>query len=89
MIDPGVEVYRSLWRRSCEDRAFMLGAVGIASTIVLRDGYFTLEVADPDAQRALSHLTQYEAENRPPPPTPPPPPFHSNAWVGCSCAPSP
>jgi membrane associated rhomboid family serine protease len=61
----------------------MLGAVGIASTIVLRDGYFTLEVADPDAQRALSHLTQYEAENRPPPPTPPPPPLHRNAWVGC------
>lgn len=61
----------------------MLGAVGIASAVVLRDGYFTLEVAEPDAQRALSHLTQYEAENRPPPPAPPPPPLHRNAWAGC------
>ena len=83
MIDAGVEVYRSFWRRDCEDRAFMLGAVGIASAIVLRDDHFTLEVAEPDAQRALGHLGQYEVENRPPEPVPPAPPLHPHAWVGC------
>jgi membrane associated rhomboid family serine protease len=78
-----VEVYRSLWRRDCEERAFMLGAVGIAGAVVLRDGLFTLEVAPADAPRALSHLSHYEAENRPAGPPPPLPPLHANAWVGC------
>lgn len=61
----------------------MLGAVGIASAIVLRDGHFTLEVPEGEAHRALSHLIQYEAENRPLAPAPPAPPLHSSAWVGC------
>lgn len=83
VIDPGVEVYRSYWRRDCEDRAFMLGAVGIASAIVLRADRFSLEVAEPDAHRARAHLSQYEAENRPSAPQPPAPPLHPNAWAGC------
>ena len=61
----------------------MLGAVGVASATVLRDGQFTLEVAPADVPRALGHLRQYEAENRPPEPPPPLPPLHPNAWVGC------
>jgi rhomboid protease GluP len=61
----------------------MLGAVGIASVIALRDDDFTLEVAAADAARAAAHLTQYEAENRPPEPLPPAPPLHSYAWAGC------
>ena len=61
----------------------MLGAVGVASAIVLRVEHFTLEVAPADVPRALAHLSQYEAENRPPPPEPPAPPLHSNAWAGC------
>jgi membrane associated rhomboid family serine protease len=83
VIDPGVEIYRSFRRRDCEDRAFMLGAVGITSAIVLRSEQFSLEVAEADAHRALDHLHEYEAENRPTPPAPPPPPLHRNAWVGC------
>lgn len=62
----------------------MLGAVGIAGAIVLRDEQFTLEVGPVDAPRALSHLSEYEAENRPPEPPPPAPPLHPNAWVGCA-----
>lgn len=62
----------------------MLGAVGIASLIELRGEHFALEVAEADAHRALTHLTQYEAENRPPEPTPPAPPLHPNAWLGCA-----
>jgi rhomboid protease GluP len=83
LIETGVEVYRSLGRRDCEDRAFMLGAVGIASEIELRGDHFALEVAEADASRALIHLTQYEAENRPPEPAPPAPPLHPSAWLGC------
>jgi rhomboid protease GluP len=83
VIDDGVEVYRSYWRRDCEDRAFMLGAVGIASVIVLRDDHFTLEVGAADAGRAATHVTQYEAENRPPGPVPAAAPLHPHAWAGC------
>ncbi|HXS20933.1 MAG TPA: rhomboid family intramembrane serine protease [Steroidobacteraceae bacterium] len=83
MIDIGVEIYRSLSRRECEDRAFMLGAVGIISAIALRDEQFSLEVAEADAHRALTQLRHYEAENRPLAPAPPPPPLHRNAWAGC------
>jgi rhomboid protease GluP len=85
VIDDGVEVYRSFRRRECEERAFMLGAVGIAGVIVLRGDHFTLEVAEPDAERAASHLTQYEAENRPLGPEPAALPLHSHAWAGCAC----
>lgn len=83
MIDAGVEIYRSFWRRDCEDRAFMLGAVGIATAIAVRADHFILEVAEPDAHQALAQLTQYEAENRPPGPAPPTAPLHRNAWLGC------
>ena len=83
MIDEGVEVYRGLSRRECEERAFVLGAVGIASAMVLQGDHFILEVAGADVDRAARHLTQYEAENRPADPPPPAPPLHSNAWVGC------
>lgn len=61
----------------------MLGAVGIASAIVPGEEQFALEVAPADVPRALGHLSQYEAENRPPAPPPPAPPLHPNAWVGC------
>ena len=60
----------------------MLGAVGIASVIVLRDDHFTLEVGAADAGRAATHVTQYEAENRPPGPVPAAP-LHPHAWAGC------
>jgi rhomboid protease GluP len=83
VIDPGVEVYCSSSRRDCEERAFMLRAVGIASVIVLRGDDFILEVTASDAQRALGHLAEYEAENLPPEPAPPVPPLHRYAWVGC------
>jgi rhomboid protease GluP len=83
VIETGVEVYRAFWRRDCEERAFMLGAVGIAGAIELRDDHFVLEVAAADAPRALNHLAQYEIENRPPEPAPSAPPLHRHAWVGC------
>lgn len=83
MSDFTVAVYRSSRRRDCDDRAFMLGAVGIAGAVAPHGDDFVLEVAEADAQRALSQLDQYEAENLPPPPIPPGPPLHAYAWVGC------
>ena len=83
VIETGIEVYRSLRRRDCEDRGFMLGAVGIASELVVWQEYFTLEVAAADLERAATHLRQYEAENRPPAPAPPAPRLHPHAWAGC------
>jgi membrane associated rhomboid family serine protease len=83
LIDGAVEVYRSLRPRDCEERAFMLGAVGIVSAIELRDGQYSLEVAAADADRARGHLRQYEIENPPPPPAPPAPLLHPDAWLGC------
>lgn len=85
MSDFKVEVYRAFRRRDCEDRAFMLGAVGIGSAISPRDDHFILEVTEADAHRALGQLDQYEAENLPPEPTPPAPSLHghAHAWVGC------
>lgn len=81
--EAALEVYRSLSRRDCEDRAFMLGAVGIRSAVVSRDEHFSLDVALADASAAHAHLIQYEAENPPPAPPPPVPPLHRHAWIGC------
>jgi rhomboid protease GluP len=77
------EVFRSLHRSACEERAFVLAAVGIGSAVVMRAGQFLLEVDVADAAAALNELRHYEAESRPAPPPPPAPRLHKNAWVGC------
>jgi rhomboid protease GluP len=78
------EVFRSLHRSACEERAFVLAAVGIGSSIVIHGGQFLLEVDVADAVVALNELRHYDAESRAAPPPPPPPPRrHKNAWVGC------
>ena len=78
-----VEVFRSLRRRSCDERALVLTAVGIESAVTFAGAGFILWVAEPDAQRALHHLRLYETENRPRPPPPPPPRLYPDAWWGC------
>ena len=83
MSEADTEVYRSSRQQDCEDRAFMLRAVGIGAAVVLRGEHFIVEVALAEAQRARHHLFQYETENRPPAPPPPLPPLHRHAWLGC------
>lgn len=78
-----VEVFRSLRRRSCEERALVLLAVGIEGVVTFAGARFILWVSEGDAPRALAHLRQYESENRPAPPPPPPRPLYPNAWAGC------
>jgi rhomboid protease GluP len=80
-----VEVFRSLTREACDDRAFMLSAVNIPSEIVASVAGYSVYVAHPQGALAAHHLWQYEQEMRrrqlaaiPAPPSP----QHPDAWVG-------
>ncbi len=83
--EPEVEVYRSRRRRLCEERAFVLAAVGIPSQVVPFQGRFLLQVATRDAVRAAAQLDEYDRENPPPRTEPQPlaPRLFAHAWVGC------
>jgi rhomboid protease GluP len=83
-----VEVFRSRRRADCEERAFVLTAVGIPSQIDSAAGSFdgtqyVLMVDEPLYEAASAHLARYALESRPPPPPPPPARLHPFAWVGC------
>jgi membrane associated rhomboid family serine protease len=81
--DDLITVFRSLYRRECNERLLVLTAVGVEAVITAAEGAFLLQVAPQDAGYAIRHLLQYEAENRPTPPSPPPP-VYAQAWVGCA-----
>ncbi len=79
-----IEVFRSTRRADCDERAFVLAAIGIAGTIHFDGLQYLLEVEAADLRRALTQLGQYELERagqRLPPP--PPLPGYPYAWVGC------
>ena len=82
-VGRGAEIFRSARVPECNERAFMLHAVGIASAIARDGGEFVLLVDVADADAAGEHLRQYELErlNKPPPP-PPLPKLHPHAWAG-------
>jgi membrane associated rhomboid family serine protease len=77
------EIFRSRQIAECDERAFMLFAVGIGSALAKEGGAYVLLVDEHEAPAALEHLRRYEIErlNRPRAP-PPPPALHGNAWVG-------
>ena len=81
--DDLVTVFRSVYRRECNERLLVLTAVGVEAVISAAEGAFLLQVAPQDAGYAIRHLLQYEAENQATPP-PPPPPVYAHAWVGCA-----
>jgi rhomboid protease GluP len=81
--EPPVEVYRSHWRPACDERAFMLHAVGIGSQVVANGERWSLVVLPQSVTAALAHLRGYEREN------PPrrrvlarPEQMHPRAWLG-------
>lgn len=78
-----LEIFRSARLPECNERAFMLYAVGIASAIARDSLGFVLLVDGSDVTAALEHLRLYEVErlNKPPPP-PPPPKLHPYGWTG-------
>jgi membrane associated rhomboid family serine protease len=83
MLSTVFEAYRSPRKTDCEERAFVLTAVGIPSHLEF-DGFEYVLMVDPDnGSTARTHLARYAIESRPGPPPPPPPRLNPYAWVGC------
>lgn len=76
-----VEIFSSYLIAECDQRAFVLKAVGIEHVVTQSDNRFVLLVPEAFAERALEHLLIYEEESRPKPP-PPALRLHEHAWVG-------
>lgn len=79
-----VEVYRSRHLADCDERAFMLIAVGVPSAIGRDGGLYQVFVEEASAAAAHGHLERYELESRPRPPLPPAPPAQPHAWLGAA-----
>jgi membrane associated rhomboid family serine protease len=78
-----IEVFRSLDRAQCDDRAFMLAAVNIASEVGLGSTGYVVRVPYTQAAFATHHLWQYEQElRRRPRVVLPPARVYPHAWVG-------
>ena len=79
-----IEIYRSPRKALCDERALVLLALGIPSTVRIDHGQFILEVDAAQFEQALGELRHYELESRPVAVTPsvrstP----YPHAWVGC------
>ena len=75
-------IFRSPRSRDCEERAFVLAAVGIASTLDFDAVEYELRVDEANAAQALAELAHYESESRPVAPQSIAPKSLPNAWVG-------
>lgn len=77
------EIYRSNQLADCEQRAFVLRAVGIEHAVQAHDDLFGLVVPDELAATAIDHLRSYDAESRAAAaPVPAQLQLHAGAWVG-------
>ncbi len=79
-----VEVYRTLHRAACDERAFVLHAVGIGSHMALQGVSWSLYVDAAQARAAVGHLARYEHENPPRRRFMRPEGTHPWAWVGAA-----
>lgn len=75
------EVYRSPRLSDCDQRAFVLKAVGIVYLIERHEDFFSIVVPQDLASAAAEHLRQFEQESAPAPP-PPEMSLHGHAWIG-------
>ncbi len=77
-------IFHSALRAECDERAFVLGAVGIPSVLAFDGERYVLGVAGDAAGAALAHLQSYERESaaRAPVTPPPPQPVHPHADLG-------
>ena len=80
--DDVAEVFRSAWRNECEERGFVLHAVGISSQMIWLGRVWALVVPVTDHAAALSHLERYVRENPPRRARAVPDPLHDGAWLG-------
>ncbi len=83
MLTTVLEVFRSSRKADCDERAFVLTAVGIPSQVHFDGWHYVLTVEEPQYAEAVMHLSRYAAESRPPPPAPPPQKLYPFAIVGC------
>ena len=82
-VSGAAEIFRSARLPECNERAFMLYAVGLASAIARDGAEYILLVDAGDTAAAGEHLRLYEIERlNKPPPAPPPPRLYPHAWVG-------
>lgn len=77
-----VEVYRSSRLADCDERAFVLIAVGVPSAIGCDDGTYRVFVDEDSATAARLHLARYALESLPGPPPAPAPQPRPHAWLG-------
>jgi rhomboid protease GluP len=84
MFAEAIEIYRSPSRGNCEERAFVLTAVGVPYEMTESFEGFSLWVQPENLEQARGHLLRYQQETRRPPPVtaPTPPPLYGYAWVG-------
>jgi membrane associated rhomboid family serine protease len=75
------EVYRSSKLAACQQRAFVLHAVGIPSEITEVDHLFALFVSDDAAVAARDHVERYEIESAIVAPQPVHIPLRGHAWI--------
>jgi rhomboid protease GluP len=76
-----VEIFSSYLIADCDQRAFVLKAVGIEHVVAQSGSRFVVLVPEEFAERALEHLRITEEESRPKP-RPPALRLHPRAWVG-------
>ena len=72
MLTAVLEVFRSSRKSECDERAFVLTAVGIANHVHFDGLQYVLAVEETEYFDAITHLSRYATESRPPPPPPPP-----------------
>ena len=79
-----IEIYRSASRKSCEERAFVLTAVGVPHEMSDSPEGFSLWVDRADLEQARDQLLHYQQESERPPPPPPmvAPALYDHAWIG-------
>ncbi len=65
------EIYRSYRLADCEQRAFILRAVGIEHAVLAHDDSFGLLVPEEFVHSAIGHLRSYDEESRPVAPSDP------------------
>jgi len=79
-----VEIFRSFWRSACEERGFVLHAVGIPSQVVWLGRAWALVVPVEQRPAALAQLERYERENPPRRRPLAAEPLHRGAWLGAA-----
>jgi membrane associated rhomboid family serine protease len=85
MLNEAVELYRSTRAAECEDRAFVLTAVGLPNEIAVEDGQFVLWVNAWAFAQARHHIEHHTAETiaaKKPAVMLPKPFVHPHAWIG-------